>query len=218
LKKLLLIGCALALFAFDARTSQLALIVLNAESWGSGRLPSGWQIKVNHGKPDVAQVPGERGLALRLRSRRASFALERSIDVDPATSPWLTWRWKVTELPPQGDFRKSRTDDQAAQILVAFTDRRILAYIWDSNAPRGTMQSASAIPLVHVFAVVCRSGADDLNHWLAESRNVAEDYRRAFNRGAPRVKGLRLQINSQHTASSAESYFQEVAFRNAPLP
>ena len=33
---------------------------------------------------------------------------------------------------------------------------------------------------------------------------------------APRVKGLRLQINSQHTGTVAESYFGEVAFRSAP--
>ena len=47
-----------------------------------------------------------------------------------------------------------------------------------------------------------------------ESRNVAADYERAYGRVAPRVKGLRLQINSQHTGTTAESYFGEVAFRS----
>jgi hypothetical protein len=28
------------------------------------------------------------------------------------------------------------------------------------------------------------------------------------------MKGLRLQINSQHTASDAESYFADLVFRN----
>jgi hypothetical protein len=30
------------------------------------------------------------------------------------------------------------------------------------------------------------------------------------------VKGLRIQINSQHTGTMAESYFGDVAFRSTP--
>jgi hypothetical protein len=30
------------------------------------------------------------------------------------------------------------------------------------------------------------------------------------------VKGVRIQINSQHTATVAESYFGEVVFRSTP--
>ena len=101
-----------------------------------------------------------------------------------------------------------------AQVLVAFDDKRILTYIWDSSAPKGTVQSASNIPLVHIYAVVCQSGTGEANKWLTESRNVAADYERAYGRTAPRVRGLRLQINSQHTGTTAESYFGEVAFRS----
>jgi hypothetical protein len=91
-----------------------------------------------------------------------------------------------------------------------------LSYIWDTTAPAGIMESASSIPLVHIYAVVCRSGAGDLNRWLSESRNVAGDYQKAYGRPAPRVKGIRLQINTQHTGTSAESCFSEVAFRSSP--
>jgi hypothetical protein len=45
---------------------------------------------------------------------------------------------------------------------------------------------------------------------------VAGDYVKAYGRPAPRVKGIRLQINTQHTGSSAESCFSEVAFRRTP--
>jgi len=121
----------------------------------------------------------------------------------------------VTQLPRGGDFRHGSTDDQAAQVMVAFDDRHILTYLWDSTAPRGTMESASSVPFVHIFAVVCRSGGADINKWLGETRNVAADYQNAFGKPPSRIKGLRLQINSQHTGSSAESYFGEVEFRNA---
>jgi len=122
----------------------------------------------------------------------------------------------VTGLPTGGDFRHAATDDQAAQVMVAFADRRVLTYIWDSSAPKGTMQLASSLPLVHIYAVVCESGATEANRWVPEMRDVAADYERAFGKAAPHVKGLRLQINSQHTGTTAESYFGEVIFRNQP--
>jgi hypothetical protein len=216
LKKLLLVSIASVLFAWTAPSSELAIFLLNPDMWGSGRVPAGWQIKVNHGKPDFSPLKESAGIVLRLRSDRASFGLERGVDVDVEATPYLNWRWKVTALPTRGDFRRSATDDQAAQILVAFADRRVVTYLWDSSAPQGTMQSASSIPLVHIFAIVCRSGPGELNQWLSESRNVAQDYQRAYGRPAPHVKGLRLQINSQHTGTVAESYFGQVAFQRTP--
>jgi len=214
LKKFLLV-CTVLFIVFQVRTSPLAFIVLNTANWGAGRLPSDWQIKVNHGTPEIS-VCGESDSCLRLKSVRSSFALEHSVDVDPAQMPFLTWRWKVAHLPSGGDFRHMSTDDQAAQVLVGFADRRVLSYIWDSTAPRGSEQHTSTLPLLHVFAVVCESGAGEANHWVGEIRNVAADYERAYGKPAPRVRGLRIQINSQHTGTIAESYFGEVAFRNIP--
>lgn len=208
-----LLAFSIFAFLFQARSSQLAFIVLNTANWRPGRLPADWQIKMNHGTPEIS-VCKETESCLRLKSVSSSFALEHSVDLDPAQMPFLTWQWKVSQLPGGGDFRRAATDDQAAQVLVAFADKRILTYIWDSSAPKGTMQSASNIPLVHIVAVVCQSGAAEANKWVAESRNIAADYERAYGKTAPRVKGLRLQINSQHTGTTAESYFGEVAFRS----
>ena len=78
------------------------------------------------------------------------------------------------------------------------------------------MASSSSIPLVHIFAFVCESGPDQLNRWISEARNVVEDYQRAYGRPTPRVKGIRLQINTQHTGTSAASQFAEVTFRSTP--
>lgn len=191
----------------------MAFIVLNTANWSSGKLPSDWMIKVNHGKPEIS-VCGDAESCLHLKSVKSSFGLEHKVDVEPGEMPWLAWKWKVAQLPAGGDFRRAASDDQAAQVLVAFDDKRILTYIWDSTAPKGSMQSASNIPFVHIFAVVCRSGQAEANQWVTETRNVAADYERAYGKTAPRVKGLRLQINSQHTGTVAESYFGEVAFRS----
>ena len=153
-------------FAAAAHAEQLSMIVLNLGGIKTGRMPDGWQVKVNRGKPEVFRSARAEGAVVHLKSGRSSFSLERGVDVDPAQMPYLTWRWKVTELPRGGDFRRARTDDQAAQVLVAFSDRRVLTYLWDTTAPKGTMQSASSLPLVRIFAVVCQSGARVDNRWI----------------------------------------------------
>ncbi len=218
MRRLVITFAALCLFIVAlARTAPLALFLFDTKVAQPGRLPDGWRVKVTRGTPDLGVVNDQQGSVLHLKSRGSSFALERGVDVDSSQLPFLSWRWKVTALPLGGDFRHATTDDQAAQVLVAFGDRRVLTYIWDSSAPKGTVQSASSIPLVHIFAFVCRSGPAEANQWLVETRNVAADYERAYGRPPKdHVKGIRLQINTQHTGSSAESYFGDVAFRSAP--
>jgi hypothetical protein len=196
-------------------SSPLAVILLNPQSWDQGQVPSGWHLRVNHGKPDFLLSSDGGGSSIRLKSVDSSFGLERAADVNPNEIRYLTWSWKVTQLPARGDFRDTATDDQAAQLLVAFADRHVLSYIWDTSAPKGTEQSAGFSPLAHIFAIVCESGEAQAGRWVQEARDVAADYMRAFGKLAPHVKGLRIQINSQHTSTAAESYFGEVAFRGS---
>lgn len=214
LKKVILIPILVS--AFVAQTEPLAMVVMSTAGRDGGRMPAGWEIKVNHGRPVVSVCKDVDTACLHLLSVKASFSLEKAVDVDPARMPYLTWSWKVAQLPGGGDFRKASTDDQAAQLLVAFSDRRVISYIWDTVAPKGAMESVSSIPLLRVVAVVCESGAGQANQWIAESRNVAADYARVYGKAAPRVKGLRIQVNSQHTGTVAESYFGQVAFRSTP--
>jgi len=180
LKKLVV--CTI-LFSFYAHTAQFAVTLLGARNLGG----------VNHGKPDVC-VSDDDNLrpCVHLKSVEASFSLEPGVDVDLARLPVLSWRWKVIRLPAAGDFRRSATDDEAAQVLVASADRRVLAYTRDGTAPVGAAQIASSAPLIRIFAIGCHSGAAETN-----------------------LKGLRLQINSQHTGVIAESYLGEVGFRSA---
>ncbi len=175
-------------------------------------VPAGWQPKEKFGKADFAVVKEEGISSVRLRSADTSFSLQKEVTVDLRQFPILTWKWKVTKLPSGGDFRKSSTDDQAAQIFVAFTKTKSIVYIWDTSAPQDLMEDTTPVPFMHVKVVVVRSGSAGTGKWITESRNVYEDYKKLFGEEPPPVKGMRLQINSQHTGTSAESYFADVAF------
>jgi hypothetical protein len=203
------------LFAFlsSAWASERVIVADFSSDLGKGGHPSGWQLHEKTGKADY-KVVQENGIpALRLRSEDTSFALQKAVDINPLLYPVLSWKWKVTKLPDGGDFRKSGADDQAAQIFLAFSNRKTIAYIWDTTAPAGAVDNASPIPFLSVKAIVIRSGSDDAGRWITEKRNVLKDYKALYGDDPPVLAGIRIQINSQHTASSGESYFADLAFQ-----
>ena len=191
-----------------------SVVIADFSSWIEAKgLPPGWELKVKSGKAAYEIRRDEDVTALHLKSADSSFSLQGEVQVDIKQFPVLSWKWKAVKLPPGGDFRKSRTDDQAAQLFLAFTKTKSIVYIWDTSAPAGLMESTSPVPFMTVKVVVVRSGPADLGKWITETRNVYEDYRKLYGEEPPVVKGVRLQINSQHTGTSAESWFADVVFR-----
>lgn len=179
-------------------------------------VPPGWELSEFEGKADVAVVDDSAGRVLRLRSTSTSFALQREVNVDLKKTPILEWQWKVTEVPKGGNFFQSATDDQAGQLIVAFSWRKFIAYIWDSTVPQGTVGDAPSPPLRTVKAVVVQSGERETGKWVTETRNVAEDYKRLFGEDPAKAVGVRIQINSQHTKSNAEIYWRSIRFKAQP--
>jgi len=205
----------LFLFAFlsPAWASERVIVADFSSDIGNGGNPSGWQLHEKIGKADYKVIQDSGISALRLRSEETSFAFQKALDVNPQLFPVLSWKWKVTKLPDGGDFRRSSADDQAAQIFLAFSNRKTIAYIWDTTAPEGSVDNASAIPFVSIKAIVVRSGPNDAGKWITETRNVWEDYRTLFGDEPPVLAGIRIQINSQHTATSGESFFADLVFQ-----
>jgi len=201
------------LFAGVARAGDAVVIADFSSGVDARGVPKGWQIKEKSGKADFAVVKEGSRSVFRMRSANTSFSLQKEVSVDLKQYPVLTWKWMATKLPAGGDFRKSRTDDQAAQLFLAFSKTQAIVYIWDTSAPQGMTGDASAPFFMTIKAVVVRSGNAELGTWITESRNVYEDYKKFFGKEPPPVTGVRLQINSQHTGASAESSFGDVVFK-----
>jgi hypothetical protein len=188
-------------------------------------VPPDWELIVKKGEAQLYLVADAPGQVLQLRSNSASFSLQTQVHVPLQSTPYLAWCWKVTQLPVGGDFRQPHTDDQAAQLLVAFSATRFLSYIWDSTAPKGISGAAPAPPFRKILALVMQSGRQTLGTWITEKRNLVDDYTRLFGTVPEALEGLRIQINSQHTGSLAEAYWQSIvltgnphAARQAPAP
>ena len=191
---------------------------LNIESFSKGvdekGIPIDWELKEKEGTP-IIKLEKEEGInVLHLTSEKSSFGVAKKIDIDIKEYPYLNFRWKVIELPRNGDFRKKETDDQAAQIYVAFgtfkLTAKIVGYLWENKAPKlitGVSPAWSKTRLI-----VLESGPEKIGKWVCEKRNIYNDYKELFEKEPPKAKLISLYINSQHSKSRAESYFGEIYF------
>lgn len=208
-----LLFCILLVSLTPAWASQSVVVADFSAGVNKDGVPQGWQLKEKAGNADFAVVRDGLITALRLRSQDTSFALQRAVDVNPQSYPLISWKWKVTKLPEGGDCRNSKTDDQAAQLFLAFSNANVISYIWDTTAPHGLVEDTWSFPFVTVKAIVVRSGHLETGKWVTETRNAYEDYRELFGHEPPEVAGIRIQINSQHTETSGESFFADVIFK-----
>lgn len=180
-------------------------------------VPSGWTAKEFVGRASVELVRDDDRLALRLRSEQTSFALYRDVVVDLREFPFLTWSWKVIQLPEGGDVRERTRDDQAAQLYVIFPrwpsplrSSDVLGYVWDTSAPAGTRLTSTQASNVKVIVVA--SGSAQQGVWRLEERAIAQDYVALFGRQPPRVGRVAVMIDTNDTRGIAEALVGDIAF------
>ncbi|HEX9263423.1 MAG TPA: DUF3047 domain-containing protein [Candidatus Binatia bacterium] len=186
---------------------------------GTRGIPGEWK-EQNWGKPayDFEIVSDDAQPALHLRSKGDSSTISRDLgaSVQLNETPILEWRWKVMTLPAGGNACQQSTDDQAAQVYVAWlrapeaVRSRIIGYVWDSTAPAGTICKSQKTSTVTY--VVLRSGSGGLGKWITERRNVVEDFRKIYGESPDNPTALSLGIDSDDTRSSADSFIGPTVF------
>lgn len=176
--------------------------------------PPPWVIAVKEGKPVLRTLTSDGFSGVCLDSTASSFAIQRATAVDLARTPILHLRWRADALPPAADFR-TRKDDQAAQFFVAFATPlryRAINYIWDTTAPLGAVGDYDLLWFIKIKTVVVQSGDQETGRWIEVQRDVRQDYETFFGGSAPIVRGVRFQVNSQHTKSHAVGCVADVFF------
>lgn len=219
-------GAALAVVAVIALAAAAwAADVVVIEDWsrypvGTKAVPEGWKAQ-NWGHPqyDFTVVENDSHRVLQLRSHDEGSTISKDIKgkVNLKETPILEWSWKAVVLPKGGDSRKKETDDQAAQLYVAWprfpeaVRSRIIGYVWDTTAPVGTVVKSEKTSTITY--VVLRSGTAELGKWVTERRNVAEDFKRIYGEEAANPGAISVAIDSNDTHSTAESFMGSIVFK-----
>lgn len=201
-------------------------------------LPPGWQETVlpnidRHTRFDL--IADEGVVALRARSDAAASSAVHALSVDPARTPLLTWRWKVSRVLDKADMASKTGDDYAARVYVLFdydiarlpfltrgklalarafygdaVPAAALCYVWDNRHPVGTAAWSAYTDRVRM--IVLESGPARAGVWTTETRDVAADFRAAFGEDPPPIVGAVLAADTDNTGESVETLFQDLRF------
>lgn len=203
--------------------------------------PAGWILQPIPNVPrqtrfDLVDDAGT--MVLRARADHAAASLRHAIDIDPARTPRLRWRWKTDHVLDKADMTSRAGDDYAARLYVFF-DRRpaqmsfgeralyrigraryggqlpaaALSYVWDNRQPVGTTRDNAYTGFVKML--VASSGKTREGQWQSLSRDVAADYRRAFGSEPPRITGIAVAVDTDNTGESTVTYFGDIRFEAA---
>ena len=171
----------------------------------------------------------------------SASGLVHPLSLDPAEYPLLQWRWKVDALIAKADNTRKHAEDAPVRLVVsfdgdldkldfgdrlffdqikAFTGQELpyatLMYIWENRVPKGTV-----IPNLHtsrIKMVVAQSGRDRVGTWSEETRNVYEDYRRAFGERPGRITAIGIMTDTDNTGENTHAYYGDIAFKRIPRP
>lgn len=186
---------------------------------------------------EIADVGDRR--VLRASAQASASALIHPVRIESAGGAWLNWSWRVDKPVRGGDPATRGGDDFAARIYVlfdpdparlSFAQRAKLAlaraiygkdvpaaalcYVWDPRQPSGRMLPNPYTERVRM--IVAEGSEAPAGKWVAFSRNVAEDYRRAFGEDAPPVIGVVVAADTDNTGETTLAYFGDISFSDAP--
>lgn len=205
-------------------------------------LPQGWQpwILSAFKRPTSYRLVSREGkTVIRAEARSSASGLIHPLLLNPGTYPRLQWRWKVDELIAKADNTQKHLEDAPARLVVSFDgdmgkltpqDRMLfdnvriltgqqmpyatLMYIWGNRSPRETVIINKHTSRVRM--IVVESGRDKLGSWQEVTRNVIEDYRRAFGEEPGRISAVGIMTDTDNTGGNAQAYYGDILFRKTP--
>ena len=169
-------------------------------------------------------------------SNRSASGLIRKIKIDPKKYPFISWRWKISNIFSKGDITQKKGDDYPARIYIVFENdvkqstffkkaknrayqllygeyppSGAINYIWASNAPVGTI--ASNPYAIQSKMIVVQSGESRINTWIEEEKNVYEDYKKIFGNEPPMIAAVGIMTDTDDTEESAMSFYGDIVFK-----
>lgn len=200
---------ALALFFLAPAVFAGDLVLGN---FGAGDL-AGWKPKRFHGETSYSLVNDGERRVLKAHSHAAASGLYKEVDFEPAKYPILRWSWKIGGTIPNGDERTKTGDDYAARVYIVFPrtlfwKTKAINYIWANRLPQG--ESLPNAFTSNAMMVAVESGDGKAGTWVAEERNVYEDYRALFGEDPPAIGAVALMTDTDNTGGEAVAYYGDI--------
>ncbi len=222
-----------------AETPSVLYVGTFSDAEAGGDFPDSWKpltFKKIEKHTEYALVDDNGTVVVKAESSGSSSGLTREMTIDPKMYPIVEWRWKVGNVLEKGDVTKKAGDDYPARLYITFaydggkvgffekaqyTAARLfygqyppigaINYIWESKSPVGTMVANPFTERVQM--IVVESGQAKVGQWVTESRNIYEDYKKAFGEDPPMISGVAVMTDTDNTGESATAWFGDIVFK-----
>lgn len=185
--------------------------------------PDWWREVIVNGRTqyDVTELDGRR--CLKASTQGGASILLNGLRFHPDTYEWLTWSWRVDQLPAGADLERKELSDAAARVYVYFDaggllpwQKRNLDYVWATNQPVGAVLTSAHAPTSKI--IVAESGSEHVGQWRTVQRNLEEDYQRIFGGKLPKVVAIGLMTDSDNTREPVVAYYDDLVVSQHPVP
>ncbi|HTL75194.1 MAG TPA: DUF3047 domain-containing protein [Casimicrobiaceae bacterium] len=165
----------------------------------------------------------------------SASALACPMRLAPRDAPTIAWRWKIARLIADADSREASREDAPARIVLEFDGdtrklpllergvyavaKRVagrelpyatLMYIWSNRERVGTVIANPHTRRIQM--IVATSGDAGVNAWQAVSRNVHDDFVRAFGEEPGMLTAVGVMTDTDNTGSHAEAWYGDIRF------
>ncbi len=200
-------------------------------------IPEHWK-RVDFGafkKPTDYQLVNLAGrTCVRASADASASMLVHAAGFQAGSFPILRWSWNVPALIESADNTQRQREDSPARIVIAFEgDSSRLPALERMNARQFQMLTGTPMPYAtlmyirgnqaapgsiitsthtdRIKMIVAESGSEGLGEWRNFSRNLVEDYRRAFGEAPGRVAWIGLMTDTDNTRETAHAYYGDVS-------
>ncbi len=141
----------------------------------------------------------------------------KPVYLDPKEYPFLSWKWKVSNILPGSREKEIGGDDYPAAVCVVYCKSafsllfgryKILVYAYGNNVQVGERYKSPCENRAR-FTVV-QSGEKDVGKWLSYKVNHYEDYIQEFGQEPPEIIYVGFQTNTDRTHGKVEAWYSDI--------
>lgn len=207
-----------------------------------GPPPTPWRVvglpdpKIPRTEFRLIRLEGQTALQIKANQSYASLSHAWPAQVPSATAT-LSWRWRLDQALVGADLRRKEGDDAALKVCamfdlplerLGFFERNLmrlarsrsgemlpsatLCYVWDPSLPAGTQLTNAFTRRVRYW--VLDGATTPLRQWSAHSRNLRQDFLRAFGTETdtvPPLIGIAVGADADNTGSSSLGYLSDLS-------
>src|SRR5215470_6505070 len=230
--------CALccAGIAFAAWAQGLPEVPRFSTAKPGGPPPEAWkplQLASFKNSTEYTVATEDGAVVLRAMAHNAASFLAAQVDFEPHQFPVISWRWKVAQGIPTANTAEQSKEDAPARVMVAF-DGDVSKLSAKDRFASDAANSISGIELPYATLMYVRGGkvavdsittssrsarikmlavaADDqgLGKWQTYSRNLVEDFKRAFGEDPGRVTSVQIMTDTDNTGADATAFYGDI--------